>query len=100
MPLRGCSYSERLRHSRHNATARPIRFAMNTTTILKYVSVVGAIASFVCTLKVIPDVPQATSVAILAAAAALYKICDIIENAAAAPTPTPSPTTPPAAPRP
>jgi hypothetical protein len=67
---------------------------LDTTSVLKYISVIGAVAAFLCTLKVIPGVSTSASVTILSAAAATYKICDIIENALK----TQSPVSPPAPP--
>ena len=53
---------------------------MNTTTILKYLSLVMGLLGIIASMSVIPGVSQTESVTIIGAAASLYKVCDIIEN--------------------
>jgi hypothetical protein len=67
---------------------------MNTTLILKYVSVAGSIFGVIASLSVVPGVSPTRSIAIIGAAAILYKICDIVENALKPTAPTPVTSTP------
>lgn len=53
---------------------------LTTTTIVQILAVLVGIAGVLADEKVIPGIPEATSVAIIGGAAAIYKVGGIIEK--------------------